>query len=135
MRRSESDKKGSINNDVAFLMSYVQGEDRGQAALLPAVIEDYVASDAPVRAIDAFVDGLDVRARVWAVGPGSERTASLRSAGPAEALSLWLPQRSALVARLERECSRNVEVMWLLRRRRLTSRRLPTFDATTVQRS
>ncbi len=42
-------------------MSYVQGEDCGQAALLPATIEDYVAADAPVRVIDAFVDGLDVR--------------------------------------------------------------------------
>ena len=42
-------------------MSYVQGEDRGQAALLPAAIEDYVATDAPVRVIDAFVDGLDVK--------------------------------------------------------------------------
>ena len=31
---------GRINNDAAFFMSYVQGEDRGQAALLPAVIED-----------------------------------------------------------------------------------------------
>ena len=37
-------------------MSYVQGEDRGQAALLPAAIEDYVAADAPVRVIDAFAD-------------------------------------------------------------------------------
>ena len=33
-----------------FFMSYVRGEDRGQAALLPAAIEDYVAADAPVRA-------------------------------------------------------------------------------------
>jgi hypothetical protein len=32
-----------------FFMSYVWGEDRGQAALLPAAIEDYVAADAPVR--------------------------------------------------------------------------------------
>jgi hypothetical protein len=58
---SESGKKGRIGNGAAFLMSYVQGEDRGQAALLPAAIEDYVAADAPVRVIDAFVDGLDVR--------------------------------------------------------------------------
>src|SRR5512143_3559513 len=41
-------------------MSYVQGEDRRQAALLPAAIEDYVTADAPVRVIDAFVDGLNV---------------------------------------------------------------------------
>ena len=39
----------------SFFMSYVQGEDRGQAALLPAAIEDYVVVDAPVRVIDAFV--------------------------------------------------------------------------------
>ncbi len=49
-----------INNDAAFFMSYVRGEDRGQTALLPVAIEDYVAADAPVRVIDAFVDGLDV---------------------------------------------------------------------------
>ena len=42
-------------------MSYIWGEDRGQAALLPAAIEDYVAADAPVRVIDAFVNGLDAR--------------------------------------------------------------------------
>jgi hypothetical protein len=28
------------------------GEDRGQAALLPAAIEDCVKADAPVRAVD-----------------------------------------------------------------------------------
>jgi hypothetical protein len=44
-----------------FLMSYVQGEDRGQAALPPAAIEDYVAADAPVRVVDAFADGLDMK--------------------------------------------------------------------------
>ena len=49
-----------------FFMSYVRGEDRGQAALLPAAIEDYVAADAPVRVIDAFVDGLDVKG--WVSG-------------------------------------------------------------------
>src|SRR5271166_1890501 len=52
---------GRINNDAAFFMSYVRGEDRGQVALLPAATEDYVAADATVRVIDAFVDGLDVR--------------------------------------------------------------------------
>ena len=30
----------------SFFMSCVKGEDRGQAALLPAAIEDYVAVDA-----------------------------------------------------------------------------------------
>ena len=29
---------GRINNDAAFFMGYVQGEDRGQAALLSAAL-------------------------------------------------------------------------------------------------
>jgi hypothetical protein len=40
-----------------FFMSYVRGEDRGQAALLPAAIEDHVAADVAVQVIDAFVEG------------------------------------------------------------------------------
>jgi hypothetical protein len=43
-----------------FFMSHVRGEDRGQTALLPSALEDYVTADGPVRVIDAFVDGLDV---------------------------------------------------------------------------
>jgi hypothetical protein len=35
--------EGRINNDAAFFMIYVQGEDRGQAAPLPAAIEDYMS--------------------------------------------------------------------------------------------
>jgi hypothetical protein len=42
-------------------MSYISGDDRGQAALLPAAIEDYVAAAALVRVIDVFVSGLDAR--------------------------------------------------------------------------
>ena len=54
-------RKAASTTMRSFFMGYVQGEDRGQAALLPAAIEDYVVVDAPVRVIDAFVDGLDVR--------------------------------------------------------------------------
>ena len=62
-------------------MSYVRGEDRGQAALLHTVVEDYVPVDAPVRVIDAFVAGLDVRgAQVRPASAGSDGAASLRSA-------------------------------------------------------
>jgi transposase len=100
-----------------FLMSYVRGEDRGQAALLPAAIEDYVAADAPVRVIDAFVDGLDV------IGLGFGRSVPAATGrppyDPRDLLKLYVygylnEVRSS--RRLERECSRNVEVMWLLRR-------------------
>ncbi len=77
---------GRINNDAAFFMSYVRGE-----ALLPAAIEDYVAADAPVRVIDAFVDGLDVN------GLGFGRAAptmALRCLRAASAWAHFRPRRS-----------------------------------------
>lgn len=98
-------------------MSYVVGEDRGQAALLPAAIEDYVAADAPVRAIDAYVEGLDI------VGLGFSRGVPAATGrppyDPRDLLKLYIwgyfnEVRSS--RRLERECRRNVEAMWLLRR-------------------
>jgi len=98
-------------------MSYIRGEDRGQAALLPAAIEDYVASDASVRVIDAFVDGLNVKG----LGFGrSEPSATGRPPyDPRDLLKLYIwgyfnEVRSS--RRLERECRRNIEAMWLLRR-------------------
>jgi transposase len=100
-----------------FSVSYVLGEDRGQAALLPAAIKDYVAADAPVRVIDAFVDGLDV------AGLGFARSAPAATGrppyDPRDLLKLYVygylnEVRSS--RRLERESRRNVEVMWLLRR-------------------
>jgi transposase len=40
---------------------FVEGEDRTQGVLLPEFLDDYVAEDNPVRAIDVFVDELDLR--------------------------------------------------------------------------
>lgn len=98
-------------------MGYIVGEDREQASFLPARLEDYVASDAAVRVIDAFVDGLElsrlgfVRAvAAWTGRPGYD---------PRDLLKLYVwgyfnEVRSS--RRLERSCRRDVEAMWLLRR-------------------
>ena len=42
------------------MSGFVEGIDRSQSSLFPAELEDYVAEDNPVRAVDAFVDGLDL---------------------------------------------------------------------------
>jgi transposase len=39
---------------------FVEGTDREQITLFPAVLDDYVGEENPVRAIDVFVDGLDL---------------------------------------------------------------------------
>jgi transposase len=98
-------------------MSYVRGEDRGQGALLPSALEDYVTADGPVRVIDAFVDRLDV------IGLGFGRAAPAGTGrppcDPRDLLKLYVygylnEVRSS--RRLEREWRRNVDLMWLLRR-------------------
>jgi len=96
-------------------MGYIVGEDRTQASLLPGRVEDYVAADAAVRVIDAFVDGLDL------AGLGFGRTSPAATGRPGydprDLLKLYVwgyfnEVRSS--RRLERACRRDVEAMWLL---------------------
>jgi len=39
---------------------FVEGTDRGQSMLFPAVLDEYVGEDNPVQAIDVVVDGLEL---------------------------------------------------------------------------
>jgi transposase len=39
---------------------FVEGLDRGQSTLFPASLDDYVTEENPVRAVDVFVDSLDL---------------------------------------------------------------------------
>ncbi len=42
------------------MTGFVEGVDREQITLFPALFDDYVSDDNPVRAVDVFVDGLDL---------------------------------------------------------------------------
>lgn len=44
------------------MAGFIEGIDRGQSTLFPAVLDEYIGDDNPVRAIDVFVDGLDLAA-------------------------------------------------------------------------
>lgn len=93
---------------------FVQGADRHQIALLPDCLDDYVATDNPVRVVDAFVDELDLAALGFAgVVPAATGRPGYH---PAILLKLYLYGYLNQVAssrRLEREAGRKVEVMWL----------------------
>ena len=43
------------------MAGFIQGIDRAQATMLPECLDDWVDESNPVRFIDAFVDGLDLR--------------------------------------------------------------------------
>ena len=40
---------------------FVEGADRGQSTLLPECLDDWIEGENPVRAIDAFVDALEMK--------------------------------------------------------------------------
>ena len=96
---------------------FVQGVDRSQATLFPEYLEDYIAEENPVRVIEAFVDALDLRGLGF---EGVEPCATGRPAyHPAVLLKLYIYgylNRIQSSRRLERECQRNVELMWLTER-------------------
>jgi transposase len=96
---------------------FIEGEGRTQITLLPECLEDYVASDNPVRVVDVFVDQLDLLALEFA---GVEPAETGRhSYHPSILLKLYLYgylNHTQSSRRLEREALRNVELMWLIGR-------------------
>lgn len=98
-------------------MAYIQGDGRSQGSLFPIVLDDLVPVDHMCRVIDVFV------ARLALSELGFERAQAADTGRPGydprDLLKLYLygylnQIRSS--RRLEAECRRNVELMWLLGR-------------------
>ena len=102
---------------IFFVMAYIQGQARDQTSLFPVSLEDLIPEDHLVRVIDAFVAKLDlIRLGFDKAVPKSTGRPSY---DPADQLKLYLYgyfQRIRSSRRLEAECQRNIEVMWLLNR-------------------
>ncbi|MDB6014054.1 MAG: hypothetical protein JWL65_6304, partial [Gammaproteobacteria bacterium] len=101
---------------------FIQGEDRSQSTLFPECLEDYISEDNPARAIEAFVEELDLRALGF---DGTMPEATGRPAyHPSTLLKIYIYgylNRIQSSRRLEREAQRNLELIWL------TGRLTPDF--------
>jgi transposase len=96
---------------------FIEGVDRSQVTLFPDRLQDWIDDDNPVRAVDAFVDALNLSEL------GFERASAAETGRPGYHPSVLLKlyiygylNRVQSSRRLEREAGRNVEVMWLLGR-------------------
>lgn len=95
-------------------MGYINGTARGQVVLFPEVLDEYIEETNLVRAVAAFIDYLDfrelefVRAEPAETGrPGYDPRTML-------GIYIWGHLNGMRTTRrLERECRRNVELMWL----------------------
>jgi len=93
---------------------FIEGADRTQATLLPESIDDYVGDENPVRVVDAFVEALDL-ANLGFEGVIPEETGR-PSYHPATMLTIYVYGYLNQVQSsrgLERECHRNLELIWL----------------------
>src|SRR6476620_6997446 len=91
-----------------------KGADRQQTRLLPECLDDWVDEGNSIRAVDVFVDALELRDLGF---DGVDPAATGRPAyHPSLMLKLYIYgylNRVQSSRRLEREAGRNLEVMWL----------------------
>lgn len=95
-------------------MKYIEGKDRRQSSLFPISLEDAIENENTVRAVDEFVNGLDMEKLGFKVHFPENGRPAYR---PATLLKLFIygyMNRVRSSRRLEKECRRNIEVMWLL---------------------
>lgn len=92
---------------------FIEGTGRDQVTLLPDCLDDYVEEGNPVRVIDAFIEMLDL----GFLGFGIEPEATGRPGyHPVVMLGIYLYgylNQIQSSRRLERECGRNLELIWL----------------------
>ncbi len=97
-------------------MRYLRGPDRSEVQLLPACLDDYVAANSAVRFVEAYVEGLDLRALGFARAVAADT--GRPPYHPADLLKLYCYgylNRIRSSRRLEAEAGRNLELIWLLR--------------------
>ncbi|MGA3112056.1 MAG: transposase [Candidatus Bathyarchaeia archaeon] len=99
------------------MSEHVEGLNRNQTALFPEMLEGYVDEDNPVRFIDGFVDNLNLEKLGFIHSIPSDL--GRPSYNPSDLLKLhvygYLNQvRSS--RKLDRQCCRNVEIMWQMKK-------------------
>ena len=105
-----------INQLRGGFMEYIAGESREQMVLFPEKLDDLIGAENPVRFIDAYIDKLDLRALNFKM-----RESNIgRPAYPEKVLlKIYIYgyiNRIRSSRRLENECKKNIELMWLVGR-------------------
>jgi len=97
-------------------MKYIQGQNRTQTYLFPVSLEESIEQDNEVRIIETFVNSLSLKDYGFKVTFVENGRPAYH---PADLLKLYIYGYLNKVRSsrdLEKECNRNIEVMWLLNR-------------------
>jgi transposase len=96
-------------------MQYITGAERTQTVLFPQSLDEIISQDNEVRIIDLFVESIDLSQFKFVVKTSLEGRPPYH---PKDLLRLYVygylnSIRSSRA--LEKECKRNIELMWLMR--------------------
>jgi transposase len=97
-------------------MKYIIGENREQMVLFASSLDDAISKDNEVRLIDAFVESLPLDQFGFKCDFVENGRPGYR---PADLLKLFMYgylNKTRSSRDLEKECKRNIEVMWLMKR-------------------
>jgi len=97
------------------MAQHKRGIPRTQTTLLPPTLEDYAGRHSVARVIDAYVNGVDVVALGFKKSVAADT--GRRAYAPDDLLRLYLYgywNRICASRKLEVECQRNLELMWLM---------------------
>jgi transposase len=96
-------------------LGYIRGSERGQHILFPSTLDEYVDEGNPVRVIAAFVGALDFAELGFVRGEAAETGRPGYDPRLLLGLFIWGHLNKVRSSRkLERECGRNLEAMWLM---------------------
>jgi transposase len=96
-------------------MKFIQGQNRAQTYLFPISLDDAVDPENEVRLIDIFVDSLNLEEFGFKTGFIENGRPAYH---PADLLKLYIYgylNRVRSSRQLEKECKRNIEVIWLVK--------------------
>ena len=109
-------------------MGYIRGSERGQHILFPSTLDEYIDEGNPVRVIGAFVGGLDIEQLGFVRGAAAETGRPGYDPRLLLGLFIWGHLNKVRSSRkLERECGRNLEAMWLMENLRPDFKTLADF--------
>jgi len=96
-------------------MAYIKGSERGQNILFPSTLDEYVDEANAVRVIAAFVGALDFAELGFVRGAAAETGRPGYDPRQLMGLFIWGHMNKVRSSRkLERECGRNLEAIWLM---------------------
>src|SRR6185295_8791214 len=96
-------------------MGYIKSSNRHQQTLFPSTIDEYVEGSNPVRVIDAFTGMLDFKELGFKRGEAAETGRPGYEPRLLMGLYIWGHLNQVRSSRkLEKECGRNLEVIWLM---------------------